>query len=118
MAGLGEQSTGDPIAWVLQMWAQTNLRPRALRPLYTPGNFYQGLRDPIPGYLPPGRAEDKAQATSSHPGSCHSPRAQGVAGAPEHKPAGEACSLAQFTPRPSRVRQGGGREHPLQALGR
>ncbi|KAJ1159061.1 hypothetical protein NDU88_011731 [Pleurodeles waltl] len=57
--------------------------------------------------------EDKAQARVSHPGSCHGP-----AGAPEHKPAGYACALSQCTPRPSRVRQAGGWEYPLQALGR
>ncbi|KAJ1201618.1 hypothetical protein NDU88_005424 [Pleurodeles waltl] len=89
---------------------------RALRPLYTQGNCYQGLQDPVAGYLPPSRAEDKAQARGSHPGSCHSPGAQGPAGAPEHKPAGEACALDHCTPRPSRVRKAGGREHTLQAL--
>ncbi|KAJ1130528.1 hypothetical protein NDU88_008879 [Pleurodeles waltl] len=98
------------------MGAQTNLRPGALRPLYTPGNPYQGLRDPVPGYLPPSRAEDKSQARGSHPWSYHSPGAQGPARAPEPKQAGVACALAQCTPRPSRVQQAGGREHPPQAL--
>ncbi|KAJ1150874.1 hypothetical protein NDU88_003661 [Pleurodeles waltl] len=66
----------------------------------------------------PAGAEDKAQAMGSHPGSCHRPGAQGMAGAPDHKPAGDTCALAQCTPRPSRVRQAGGWEQPLQALGR
>ncbi|KAJ1177147.1 hypothetical protein NDU88_002409 [Pleurodeles waltl] len=70
--GLGSLGSLSP-RWASGMGAQTNLRPRALRPLYTLGIPYQGLRDPVPGYLPPGRAEDKAQARGSHPGSCYSP---------------------------------------------
>ncbi|KAJ1128474.1 hypothetical protein NDU88_006852 [Pleurodeles waltl] len=46
---------------------------RSLRPVCTPGNPSEGLRDPVTGYLPPSRTEDKAQASGYHPGSCHSP---------------------------------------------
>ncbi|KAJ1139687.1 hypothetical protein NDU88_006054 [Pleurodeles waltl] len=60
-------------SWASGIRTQVNLRPRALGPLYTPGNPYQGLRDPVTGYLPPSTADDKAQARGSHPGSCHSP---------------------------------------------
>ncbi|KAJ1194678.1 hypothetical protein NDU88_003964 [Pleurodeles waltl] len=100
------------------MGAQTNLRPGALRPLYTPGNPYQDQRDPVLAYLPPIRAEDKAQARGSHPGSCHSPVLGPTAwpGPLNPKQQGKPA-FAQCTPRPSRVRQAGGREHPPQALG-
>ncbi|KAJ1136765.1 hypothetical protein NDU88_003179 [Pleurodeles waltl] len=76
------------------MEAQTNLRPGALRHVYTLGNIYQGLRDPVPGYLPASRAEDKVHARVSHPGSCHSPclGPRALPGSPEYEQAGEAST--------------------------
>ncbi|KAJ1215469.1 hypothetical protein NDU88_003078 [Pleurodeles waltl] len=101
------------------MGAQTDLRPGALRPLYTPGHPSQGLQDPVPSYLPPSRTKDKAPARGSHTESCHSPglgpRAQ--LGPPSPNQQGNP-PLAQCTTSPSRQRQAGGRERPPQALGR
>ncbi|KAJ1192047.1 hypothetical protein NDU88_001359 [Pleurodeles waltl] len=74
--------------------------------------------DPVLGYLPPSRAEDKAQASGSHSGACHSPGLE-----PRNQPESlnpnqqRKPPLAQCMPRPSRERHAGGRVHPFQALG-
>ncbi|KAJ1125158.1 hypothetical protein NDU88_003595 [Pleurodeles waltl] len=97
------------------MGAQISLQPGDLKPLYTPGNPSQGLRDRVQGYLPPSRAEDKAEASCSLPGSCPAlgPRVwpRPLNPSQQGKP-----PLTQCAPRPSRVRQAGGKEHPHKAL--